>query len=69
MAVNPARQHRAEKMYARIYPYRTKVTGECPQRIQLILALNGWCAPWHALREIAKDIPRDHLKGMELELG
>ena len=69
MPTNYGRQHRAEAMYARIYPYRTKVTGECPSRIQLILTLNGWCAPWHALREIAKDIPRDRLKGMELELG
>ena len=68
MPTNYGRQHRAEAMYARIYPYRTKVTGECPSRIQLILTLNGWCAPWHALREIAKDIPRDRLKGMELEL-
>jgi hypothetical protein len=56
-------------MYARIYPYRNKTSAECPQHVQLILAVNGWCAPWHALREIAKDIPRDRLKGMELELG
>lgn len=69
MSVNPARQHRAETMYARIYPYRDRTSAECPQHIQLILAVNRWCAPWHALREIAKDIPKDRLKGMELELG
>ncbi|MBR2060120.1 MAG: hypothetical protein IKR75_02135 [Fibrobacter sp.] len=28
MPTNYGRQHRAETMYARIYPYRSKVTGE-----------------------------------------
>lgn len=69
MSSNPSRVQRAEAMYAKIYPYRNKTTGECPSHIQMVLAINGWCAPWHALREIARDIPRDRLKGMELELG
>lgn len=66
---NPSRQHRAEAMYAKLYPYRDMTVSECPSGIRLILTVNGWCAPWHALREIAKDIPRGRLKGMEAELG
>jgi hypothetical protein len=65
MSVNKGRQHRAETMYAIIYPFRNKITRDCPPRIQTILCINAWCAPWHALKELAKDIPPARLKAME----
>lgn len=55
--MNKGRQHRAETMYAKIYPFRNSLMRDCPQRIQTILAVNNWCAPWHALKELARDIP------------
>lgn len=62
---NKGRQHRAETMFARIYPYRDAMKQDCPQKIQLILEVNKWINPKHALQELSKEIPLMRRKAME----
>ena len=54
---NYGRMHRAETMYVTIYPYRDALKQDCPKKIQLILMVNRWINPWHALQELSKEIP------------
>ena len=51
------RMHRAETMYAIIYPYRDALKQDCQKKVQFILMVNRWINPWHALQELSKEIP------------
>lgn len=62
---NPSRINRAMTMYAKIYPYRDAIKQDCPPKIQLILMINKWINPWHALQDLAKEIPFKKRKALE----
>ena len=47
----------AEKLYKLILPHRMAHQNECPANIQLVLMMNRWINPWHALTELEKTIP------------
>ncbi len=63
---NYGRMHRAETMYCMLLPYRHSLKEYVPAKIRLMLAVNKWIKPWHALQELEKEIPfkrRQKLKG------
>lgn len=66
---NPARQHRAETMWCKIAPYRHKLKNECPPKIKLILMVNGWINPWHALQDLEKEIPFKRRQELKKVIG
>ena len=56
----------AERLYRIILPYRMAHQNECPSNVQLVLMVNRWINPWHALTDLEKAIPfkrRQQLKG------
>lgn len=59
---NYGRRHRAETIYCMLYPYRHSL------KERLMLAVNKWINPWHALTELEKEIPfkrRQKLKNVK----
>lgn len=54
---NFGRMHRAETMYCMLYPYRHSLKQDVPAKIRLVLDVNNWINPWHALTELEKEIP------------
>jgi len=66
---NPARQHRAETMWCKIAPHRHKLKNEVPPKIKLILMVNGWINPWHALQDLEKEIPFKRRQELKKVIG
>ena len=66
---NPARQHRAETMWCKIAPYRNALKKDCPSHIQLILLVNKWINPWHALQDLEKEIPFKRRQELKKVIG
>lgn len=66
---NPARQHRAETMWCKIAPYRNALKQDCPNHIKLILLVNRWVNPWHALTELEKEIPLKRRQKLKSVIG
>lgn len=66
---NPARQHRAESMWCKIAPYRNALKQDCPNHIKLILLVNRWVNPWHALTELEKEIPFKRRQKLKSVIG
>lgn len=63
---NYGRMNRAETMYYMLVPYRHSLKEDVPAKIRLMLAVNRWINPWHALQDLEKEIPfkrRQKLKG------
>ena len=54
---NYERMHRAETMYCMLLPYKDSMKEDVPAKIRLMLAVNKWINPWHALTELSKEIP------------
>ena len=54
---NYGRMHRAETMYCMLLPYKDAMKEDVPAKIRLMLAVNKWTNPWHALTELSKEIP------------
>ena len=54
---NYGRMHRAETMYCMLLPYKDSMKEDVPAKIRLMLAVNKWINPWHALTELSKQIP------------
>ena len=62
-------QGRAETMWCRIAPYRDAMKQDCPAKIQLILAVNKWINPWHALQELEREIPFRRRQELKKTIG
>ncbi len=66
---NPGRSNRAETMWCKIVPYRNKIKEDCTPHIKLILLVNKWRNPWHALQDLEKEIPSKRLKELKKVIG
>lgn len=66
---NPSRIHRAETMWCRIAPYRNALKQDCPHHVKLILLVNGWVNPWHALQDLEKEIPFKRRQELKKVIG
>lgn len=66
---NPSRIHRAENMWCKIAPYRNALKEDCPPHIKLILLVNKWINPWHALQDLEKEIPFKRRQELKKVIG
>lgn len=51
------KNEKAENLYRMLHPYRMARKEECPAKVSLVLMINRWINPWHALQDLEKVIP------------
>lgn len=60
-------ENTAENIYKKIVPYRMARKCDCPGSVQLILMINKWINPHHALQDLEKVIPFNRRKRLKQE--